>query len=160
MHSKALGVVYLFILLLITNISFSSNFYGVPAEKRDFISHPDDDLTYVVLVGDAIEKVNSDIAIVDVLITTNDSKLSESMERNNAIKDEFINKLINNKIGEDNIKQSKFSSSPQSGWFGNKSFEVINKASITIKNSNLLNTIASIVDKYDEINIIDIYFKH
>jgi len=160
MHSKALGVVYLFILLLITNISFSSNFYGVPAEKRDFISHPDDDLTYVVLVGDAIEKVNSDIAIVDVLITTNDSKLSESMERNNAIKDEFINKLINNKIGEDNINQSKFSSSPQSGWFGNKSFEVINKASITIKNSNLLNIIASIVDKYDEINIIDISFKH
>ena len=82
------------------------------------------------------------------------------MKKNNAVKDEFINKLINNKIGEDNIKQSKFSSSPQSGWFGNKSFEVINKASITIKNSNLLNTIASIVDKYDEINIIDISFKH
>ena len=161
MYSKSIGVVYLFLLILISNICFSSNFYGVPNEKRDFISHPDDDeFTYVVLVGDAIEKVNSDIAIVDVLITTDDSKLSESIKKNNVVKDELINKLINNEIEGDNIKQSKFSTSPQSGWFGNKSFEVINRASITIKNSNSLNIIASIVDKYDEINIIDISFKH
>ena len=60
------------------------------------------------------------------------------------------------------IKSSKFSTSPQYGWFGKKpdSYKVVNRMAVTITDESQLKTIATATDSKEEVELSDITFEH
>jgi uncharacterized protein YggE len=61
-----------------------------------------------------------------------------------------------------NIKNSKFSTSPDYGWFGKKpdSYKVANTVTVLIDDEIGLQSIAKIVDTYDEVTLLSTQYKH
>lgn len=132
---------------------------GSPQELRGFL-YPRDHI--VSISAQAEEKAYSDQAIISLVIKTEAKKLAQSISNNSKLRQQFTQDLIQAGLESEAIKSSKFSSSPQYGWFGNKpsSYEVINRMAITIKQSEHLETIASIVDQYDQVELSDTTFEH
>ena len=82
----------------------------------------------------AEEKAYSDRAIISLVITSEDKQLSTSISNNIALRESISQQLVTAGINPDHIKSSKFSTSPQYGWFGKKpdSYKVVNRMAVTI----------------------------
>lgn len=132
---------------------------GSPQDLRGFL-HPKDKV--VSIHGQAEEKAYSDTAIVSLVITTESKSLSASIANNGKVRREISESLIKSKFDENFIKSSKFSSSPQYGWFGKKpsSYKVINRMAITITHEEQLREIALLSDRYEEVELSDTEFEH
>ena len=132
---------------------------GSPEELRQFL-HPSERI--VSLHGQAQEKAYSDRAIISLVITTEDKQLSNSIAANSRLRDFITEQLTAEGIDSDSIKSSKFSTSPQYGWFGKKpdSYKVVNRMGITISDESQLKTIASVADSKPEIELSDTSFEH
>ena len=90
---------------------------GSPEELRHFL-HPSERI--VSLHGQAEEKAYSDRAIISLVITTEDKLLSNSIASNSNLRKFITTQLTTAGINGESIKSSKFSTSPQYGWFGKK----------------------------------------
>lgn len=132
---------------------------GSPSELRQFI-HPAGNL--VTITGSAEETAYSDTAIVSLIITTKKDLLSESIAVNADLREQVTQVLVESGVASDSIKSSKFSSSPQYGWFGKKpsSYEVVNRMAITIDDTNHLTAIAEVADRYSEVELSGTEFNH
>lgn len=132
---------------------------GSPEELRQFL-HPSERI--VSLHGQAQEKAYSDTAIISLVITTEDKLLSNSIANNSRLREFISAELTGAGIAGDSIKSSKFSTSPQFGWFGKKpgSYKVVNRMAITITDESQLKTIASVADSKKEIELSDTSFEH
>ena len=132
---------------------------GSPNELRQFL-HPNDKI--VTLSAEAEEKAYSDRAIISLVITSEDKQLSVSISNNIALRESISQQLVTGGINADHIKSSKFSTSPQYGWFGKKpdSYKVVNRMAVTITQESQLRTIASVADSKEEIELSDIAFEH
>ena len=88
--------------------------------------------------------------------------LSTSLEQNSKLREKIKAELIKTGLSEDAIKSSKFSSSPQYGWFGKKpdSYQVINHMAVTITEESQLQAIAFISDSNKEIELASTVFEH
>lgn len=151
---------FVLILSLISGYTFSApELKGSPHELRGFL-HPTDKV--VTINGDAEEKAYTDKAIVSLVITTENKLLSQSISSNSILREKVTNSLISSGITSDAIKSSKFSSSPEYGWFGSKpsSYKVINRMAISITKEAQLKEIAVIADKHEEIELSDTAFEH
>ena len=132
---------------------------GSPNELRQFL-HPSEKI--VTLSAEAEEKAYSDRAIISLVITSEDKQLSTSISNNIALRESISQQLVTAGINPDHIKSSKFSTSPQYGWFGKKpdSYKVVNRMAVTITQESQLKTIASVADSKEQIELSDIAFEH
>ena len=88
--------------------------------------------------------------------------MSESIAKNASLRAEITLNLAAEGLAKDDIKSSKFSTSPQYGWFGKKpsSYRVINRMAIAIIDEAHLQVIAAIADSSDEVTLSDTAFEH
>ncbi len=132
---------------------------GSPEELRQFL----DPIEYTVTLNATHdETAYSDKAIVSLTITTEASQLGNSMRTNAALRISITQTLLDAGVGADEINTSKFSSSPQFGWFGSKpkSFEVVNRMSVGITDEAHLQLIAVLTDDNDEVVLAGMKFEH
>lgn len=132
---------------------------GSPNDLRGFL-YPAENI--VTIRAEHEEKAYSDQAIISLVITTEQKLLSDSISRNSQIREKITASLVASGLSGDTIKSSKFSSSPEFGWFGSKpsSFKVVNRMAITIADEEKLKQIAALADKYDEVELSDTAFEH
>lgn len=132
---------------------------GNPDELRQFL-YPNDRI--VTINGQAEKKAYSDKAIVSLVITTEDKLLSTSIANNSELRSAVTDKLVAAGIDADVIKSSKFSSSPQYGWFGKKpdSYKVVNRMAVSIVKAEHLKEIALVADSDDNIELSATSFEH
>ena len=132
---------------------------GSPEELRQFL-HPTDKI--VTLQAEAEEKAYADKAIISLVITTEEKLLSAAISANSNIREAITTQLVSAGIKAEHIKSSKFSTSPQYGWFGKKpdSYKVINRMAISIRDESQLKTVAEVADAKEELELSDIAFEH
>lgn len=132
---------------------------GNPEELRGFL-YPNDNI--LSISADAEEAAYSDQAIVTLLITTEEKQLAKAMISNRSLRETITHTLRDQNVDEANIKNAKFSSSPQYGWFGDdpKSYQVVNRMAVTISAETQLEALAKIADQYEEVIIGSTEFKH
>ncbi len=150
----------LLVVALCSSVAFAEpEIKGSPDDLKGFL-YPKDNR--VVITESAEEKSYSDTAIVTLVITTEDKQTSDSMQANSKIRQAIVEKLLAIGIAPDKIKNSKFASSPQYGWFGKKpdSFKIVNRISVTIGEESQLQKIAEISDSYPESSISSTLFEH
>jgi len=132
---------------------------GSPEELRNFL-HPQENV--VTLSADAEETAYSDEAIVSLVVKTEEKQLAASIQRNSELRENIRKSLLASGMKNSDINNSKFSSTPQYGWFGKEpdSYEVVNRVAVTISNEEQLKTLAGLVDKYKEVSMANTEFKH
>lgn len=132
---------------------------GSPEELRNFL-HPREKI--VTLKAESEEVAYSDKATISLVVKTKGKQLAVSIQRNADLREEIRTALLDAGILNKDINNSKFSSSPQYGWFGDQpdSYEVINRVAITITQELQLKTVAALVDKFDEVSMVSTEFKH
>lgn len=132
---------------------------GNPNELRQFL-YPNDRI--VTINGQADKKAYSDKAIVSLVITTDDKLLSTSIANNSDLRTTVTSQLVAAGIDRDAIKSSRFSSSPQYGWFGKKpaSYKVVNRMAISIVKEEHLKAIALVADSDEGIELSATTFEH
>lgn len=152
-------ITYLFFCCLPLAAFAQPELKGNPEELRQFL-HPRDNI--VTLSADAEKKAYSDRAIISLVITSEDKQLSASISNNIALRESISQQLVTAGINPEHIKSSKFSTSPQYGWFGKKpdSYKVVNRMAVTIVQESQLQTVASVADSKEEIELSDIAFEH
>jgi len=152
-------VVVIFLLVVSPLVLSEPEIKGSPNEIRDFL-HPNKNR--VQIIGNATLTTYSDKAIVSLLITTEDDKLSDSIENNSQLRTKVTKQLVDSGINSEEINSSKFSTSPQYGWFGTKpsSYKVINRTKIGITNESQLKEIALVADLNDEIDLVSTTYEH
>ena len=132
---------------------------GSPTELKSCL-HPQ--VNTISITESAEEIAFKDEAVISLLVTTEDDKLAVSLSKNAKIRGNISSALTTNDILLKNIKNSKFSTSPDYGWFGKKpdSYKVANTVTVLINNEKGLQSIAEIVDTYDEVTLISTQYKH
>lgn len=132
---------------------------GNPEELKDFL-YPTENV--VTINGYADEKVYSDQAIVTLVVTTESELLSAAISKNSSLRSQIAKSLIEANIPAEQIKSSKFSSTPQFSWFGKKpsSYKVVNRMAITLQQEEQLKKVAALSDKFEEVEFSDTVFEH
>lgn len=152
-------------IMLLCLLSFSSlvvaetELKGNPEDLRKFL-HPQAQL--ITLNEKAEKTAYSNKAIIHLVVTTEAKTLSESLAINNNIREKTTRDLIAKGINAQEIKNAKFTSTPQYGLFGNKPtvYEVVNRISVSIFEEVDLRNIAQVADNYDEVELARIEFEH
>lgn len=159
--SKLITVTSLFLAVASTTLPAHAQpeLKGSPEQLRQFL-HPREDI--VSLSSEAEKKAYSDQAIITLVVTTDKKKLSDSIANNSKLRAEISKKLQKSGLKSADIKNAKFSSSEEYGWFGDEpdSYKVNNRMSITIYNEKQLKAVAQISDQYKQAKISQTEFKH
>lgn len=148
------------VLFVIANYSFASpEIKGNPEELRSYF-HPEN--RTLSIQGHAEKTAYTDEAVVNLVVKTENKLLSKAIKENSAIREQVIEQLSGKGFDKADIKNSKFSSSPQYGWFGSEpqSYEVVNRVAIKIADSRQLELIAEIADTNTAINFSGTTFEH
>ncbi len=153
---------FLLSLLLLTLSNFAIaqlEVRGNPDELRTII-YPAERI--VNITEQVEETAYTDIAVVNLVVTTEEKQMAQSIAKNTAQRASISKRLTDGGITSESIKSSKFSTSPQYGWFGKKpaSYKVINRLAITIYTEKQLEFIASIADSNPTVEMAGATFKH
>ncbi len=140
-------------------LSAQAQLSGTPEELRQFLfPRPDT----VNITGEGELTAYKDIANVSLLVTTEERSLNAAMESNEVLRTELISTFLAAGIAEEDINNSKFSSSPQYGIFGRNpsSYEVSARLEVTVNNESHLQLLASSADENNEVEFERIEFEH
>ncbi|VUD64996.1 hypothetical protein TDB9533_03453 [Thalassocella blandensis] len=157
---KALPGIFYIVLIFATQwVHASPEIKGNPEDLRAYF-HPTDKTIFIK--DEAEETAYTDVAIINLIVKTEHKELAKAIQSNAVLRQKIATELTTNGVLENHIKNSKFSSSPQYGWFGSKptSYEVLNRVAVTISNEKQLEHIASIADRHEEISLSGTSFKH
>lgn len=132
---------------------------GKPEDLRQFLA-PSENI--VVIKGDGRETAYSDKAIVNLIVTTKEDQLSDALKANTALRQMIKSSLTAQGVKASDINNSKFSSSPQFGWFGSSpsSYQVVNRIAINIFDEKALQAIAKIADKNEAVELSNTRYEH
>ncbi|TBR44683.1 DUF541 domain-containing protein [Marinomonas agarivorans] len=132
---------------------------GSPNELKGFL-HPAKKI--IVISKDAEEIAFKDVAVMSLVVTTKDDALAQSLAKNNKLRNTITKTLVSKGIVADRIKNAKFSTSPDYGWFGDKpdSYKVNNTVTVRIENEAELEHVAKIIDQYDEVTLQKTEYEH
>ena len=132
---------------------------GQPEELRRFL-HPAENI--VSLKGEGKETAFSDKAIVHLIITTEEDDLADALKKNSTLRQLVVSTLTSKGTKAGNINTSKFSTSPQFGWFGDSpdSYEIVNRMAINIFSETELQEIAKLSDAHKEIELSNTSYEH
>ena len=132
---------------------------GSPQELKQFL-HPEDK---IIKISRSAKKIAyKDTAIVSLNVTTEAKKLAKALSDNSKLRADITEMLTSSGILLKNIKNAKFSTSPDYGWFGKKpsSYKVANTVAITITDEQAFQEIAKIVDQYKQITLNNTEYQH
>ncbi len=147
-------------LLGFSGIAFAqTELKGSPDDLRKFL-HPQEQI--ITLQDKAEKTAYSDKAIIHLVVTSEAKTLSESLTLNNDIRERASRDLIAKGISAKEIKNAKFTSTPQYGLFGKKpaSYKVVNRISVNIYDEANLRSVAQVADNYDEVDLAKTEFEH
>ncbi len=157
------GLRYQFILMFLALNGLFANaepeIKGTPSELQLFL-HPQGSI--VTLKGEGKETAFSDKAIINLIITTKAKKLADALNLNTTLKNKIIQIFIDAGIKDADINTSKFSTSPQFGWFGKepKSYEIVNRLAVGIYTSDQMQAVATVTDQHPEIQLSGTEYEH
>jgi len=149
----------LVILLTAVGVNAAPELKGNPEDLRGFL-HPHKRL--ITLSESAEKTAYSDEALVHLVVTTEEDLMSEAMEENSRVRSSIEKRLSDLGIDAGDVNSSRFSSTPQYGWFGKKpdSYKVVNRMVVRIRSEKHLQGIAKIADENDKINLSQTIFEH
>ena len=132
---------------------------GTPDELREFL-HPRPNT--VNINGEGELTAYKDMAKISLMVTSDERSLSQAMEVNQALRLELIQDFVAAGIPQEDINNSKFSSSPQFGLFGRNpnSFEVSARMEIQVSSEEHLQLLATAADENDEVEFESTEFEH
>lgn len=160
MHFNRIKVGLTLSLIMSMPMSFAqTELKGSPEDLRKFL-HPQAQL---VTLSDKVEKkAYSDKAIIHLVITTEGKTLSESLTHNNTVREKVRTDLIAKGINEKDIKNAKFTSTPEYGLFSKKpsTYKVINRISVSIFAEADLRNLALVADSHAEVELAKTEFEH
>ena len=115
----------------------------------------------ITINGNASELIEADTAIMAITVRTKESKLNDALQQNEKVRQAIKENLQQAGVAADKIKASKFSSSPNYGWFGEKpsSYEISNEVKVTVNSEEQLRAIAKIVDGQKDVLLGGTEFK-
>ncbi|MFT7560012.1 MAG: hypothetical protein ACI93R_001927 [Flavobacteriales bacterium] len=151
-------LIVLFSLLSLSAFS-APELKGNPEDLRGFL-HPKGSV--ITISDSALETAYSDTAIVHLVVSTEAKQLSQAIQKNTQIRTSIRQQLKAKGISDSAINNSKFSSSPEYGWFDKEpsSYKVINRISIKIQLEQHLQDIAIIADAQPEALLSGSSFEH
>lgn len=140
-------------------IFFSSAIFAQPViegNAGDLTGFLKDMPNRVVLNYTANKSVAVNKAVVSISIGTEAKRLDEALKKNSEIRSQIKAKLSKSGIKEGDISESKFSSTPEYGLWGDepKSYTVENTLKISIDSEKKLIQIASITDNMKKVRYI------
>ena len=137
----------------------SAELSGSPDELREYLRS---ETRTVTIRDEATETAYTDVAEITLVVTTEARTLASAMEQDNSLKESVFNKLVASGIDADDIQSSKYSASPQFGWFGDtpNSFEVVNTLTVTVAEDSLFRRVAEISDSDKAIRFAGAKFEH
>lgn len=155
---RILTALVILVIFLATN-SFAAELSGTPEELRGYLRS---ETRTVTISDDATDVAYSDLAKITLIVTTKAKTLASAMKQNNDLRDSVAQQLTNSGISPDDIQSSKYSASPQFGWFGKSpsSFEVVNSLVVTVSEEALFRRVAEISDQSDAIIFGGVEFEH
>ena len=144
-------IILIFILILTSFAAHAApELKGTPDELSNYLSAIPEEVT---LTGEAKLEMQANKGIVTIGIKTEAPQLQKSLQENQELRNEITKKLISSGISQDNIKGTKFSSTPEYGFFGKKpnNYVVDNSLKISVENEKELQEVAGIVDNYKNV---------
>ena len=132
---------------------------GTPDELREFL-YPRPNT--VNINGEGELTAYKDVAKISLMVTTEERTLSRAMEVNQALRLELIRQFVAAGVPQEDINNSKFSSSPQFGFFGRSpnSFEVSARMEVQVNSEEHLQLLAAAADEHDEVEFESTEFEH
>ena len=145
----------LYILLLVcTQFVFATpEIKGSPGEIKQYLNG----IPKVISIRvQADEVVSSQQARIRLLVETESKALSDALRQNQAIRKIIRKKLLGFAIKPDEINESKFSSTPEYGFFGDlpKSYHVSNTLSVLVDSEEKMIAVASIADTEKQVRYL------
>ena len=139
--------------------SLAAELSGTPDELRGYLRS---ETRTVTIRDEATELAYSDIAKVTLVVSTKAKMLADAMQENNEIRDSIVRTLVDGGVESDDIQSSKYSASPQFGWFGSapNNFEVVNTLVVTVDSEAAFRRIAEISDQEDSVRFGGAEFEH
>ena len=153
-------IAVLLLSLMITPIALAEpEIKGNPAELVNYLKLQTES---VQITADARLEVQAESAIVIISVITEKESLRKALEDNQRLRQEIIQKLNKSGISSNRISGTKFSSTPQYGYWGKKpkSYKVENVFKITVQEEKDLLYIADMVDNYSEVYYRQLIFEH
>lgn len=152
-------VVIAAVLMISFGASAEPELKGSPKELKGFL-HPPEKL--ITLTQTAEQIAFKDVAIVSLSVTTEDDKLAVALRKNSEQREQVSLVLAAAGIEPKDVKSSRFSTSPDYGWFGDKpdSYKVSNVLTIRINNEQELTSIASVVDEHRAVTLMGTDYEH
>src|SRR5262245_12304930 len=116
----------------------------------------------VNVTGEGEVKVQADRAIVTFKVSTEKKSLADSLRANEEIRNRLTEFLKERGLGTEQIRASKFSSTPKYSVFSEKakSHRVDNLIKVTARDELQFQTIASAADKFAEVSYLETVFEH
>ena len=149
-------------LILLSFSSYSSaepELKGSPGELTSYLQNIP---STIVVNGHSEIDANADNAIVTLVVKTENKLLSEAIKSNQSVRHKITTFLTSKGFKEKNITSSKFSSTPEYGFFGNKpdNYKVNNAVLLSINSEKELLFISEVVDKFQEVFLVGTTFEH
>jgi len=148
------------VLILFTSISSAEpELKGTPGELASYLQNIP---STVEVIGQSEIDANADNAVVTLVVKTENKKLSGAIKSNQSIRNKIVSFLTSKGLKEKNITSSKFSSTPEYGFFGNKpdNYKVNNAVLLTINSEKELLFISEAVDQFQEVFLVSTNFEH
>lgn len=132
---------------------------GTPEELRDYLRSE----TRTVSIRDSAEETAyTDIAKITLIVLTEERDLAASIDENTAVRQRITTRLLDAGISADNIRSSKYSASPQFGWFGRSpnSYQIVNSVLVTVDSEDHFRLVAGLADGEDAVSFGGVEFEH
>ena len=139
--------------------AWSAELSGTPEELRGYLQS---ETRTVTIRDNATETAYSDIAKITLIVSTEARELASAMAENNRTRDSIVEELVAAGVESSNIRTSKYSASPQFGWFGKSpsSFSVVNSLVVTVDDEGAFRRVAEISDREDSVSFSGAEFEH
>jgi uncharacterized protein YggE len=160
MRYRAAAILPFYLLLFLSTATIAEpSLKGTPQELQTLLL---EQRKLVHISGYGEVKTNADRAVVSLMVKTNDSQLRTALEQNQRIREAIRKKLLAKGMSDSAIQFSRFSNTPNYGFFGDKpsSYDISNEVKITISRESSLNEIAGIVDSQDEVYFVGSNIEH
>jgi uncharacterized protein YggE len=114
------------------------------------------------MTGSTHETAYADLAKITLIIVTEDKQLAEAIAANSALRQKITGEFVVAGVDATKISTSKFSTSPQFGWFGDKpkSYKVVNRMQIEVSDEKHMRVVALAADNNPEVEFSGIEFEN
>lgn len=157
LNSSLIGML-VSLVLLPSIASGATEVSGSPTDLRQFLQS---DVRVVTLRNVATETAYTDTAKISLVVVTEDRQLSAAIEENTKLREDLSRALIDAGIGAEEIRSSKYSASPQYGWFGKAptSYEVVNTVVVSVASETNFLSVSSLADATEAVSFGNVSFE-